>query len=86
MTRFASMLRTRLLYPHFLFKKGSRMHILFMACLFLILAFATFGISKLIDVALMHFGVPFPGFISVGTSLIAMWGLIYVLAYGVTHG
>lgn len=86
MTRLACLLRIRLLYPHFLFKKGSRMHILFMTSLFLMLGFALFGIAQLTDMALKYYNAPFSMFLSPVIALVVLWGLMCVLVYGVTHG
>lgn len=86
MTRIATLICIRSLYPHFLFKRGSTVHCLFMICLIVLLASSSMGIFSVLKAVLNHFSAPCADLLSVAGSVMGLWALVAGIRYGVTYG
>ena len=85
MTRITTLICIRSLYPHFLFKRGSIVHCLFMVCLILLLGASLFGMYSVFKLLLDTYAVPFSSALSCGGSAIGLWVMIMGIRYGVTY-
>jgi hypothetical protein len=86
MTRIATLICIRSVYPHFLFKRGSTVHCLFMICLFALLASSSVGIFSVLKAALDHFSAPCADLLSVAGSAMGLWALVTGIRYGAMYG
>jgi hypothetical protein len=86
MKRIAILICIRSLYPAFLFKRGSIVHIIFVVCLLTLMVTSAFGCISLVMMPLEHFAVPYARMLSWAIGTFWIWLLIVGIRYGVTHG
>lgn len=86
MKHVAILICIRSLYPHFLFKRGSIVEIIFMLCLLALMGSSLVGCVVLARWPLEYFEVPFAPILSCGLGVVWLWLLIVGIARGVTYG